>query len=365
MNGIIDLSVVIPYYRGYEYIDRLVQSLLPIKHSKEIIIIDDGSNDDSFAKLMSRYNECSEVVLVTKKNEGIAGTRNYGVGLAKGEYILFCDQDDVAVPETIDKALQLGKENSCDACFWSTGLLYDDVRGKVKYDSVFSDTVLDSRQDIDDALVSLIICKPSKWFSSVGHLWSGLYSKEFIRSNDIKFKRYIAYDDDRVFLVSFLSSAKKVQLLSDIGYFWYQNRTSRSHSSGIVNDYSRKQKEYEKFCIGQVEKTGLSEKSMRMIKMYLEQKLIVDAIYQWAKLPGGNSKKNERNEILKNFRSIDHNNFETYMLGNNKRRKISFGLIKRGSVSRAFLYNRFYVKWERAKAVLGGIKWNAITRLSK
>lgn len=89
------ISVIVPIYNGEKYIDRCVGSLLQqtIKEI-EIILIDDGSSDDSFQKCLKWKDKDSRIICIHQKNAGVSAARNRGIQEATGKYIGFCDIDD-------------------------------------------------------------------------------------------------------------------------------------------------------------------------------------------------------------------------------------------------------------------------------
>ncbi|QGU87847.1 glycosyltransferase family 2 protein [Erwinia sorbitola] len=90
------LSVIIPAYNVANYIVECVDSLLAqIPAPNELIIINDGSTDDTLARIEKRYAAQEQVHIVTIPNGGLGQARDYGIALAQGQYIFCCDPDDV------------------------------------------------------------------------------------------------------------------------------------------------------------------------------------------------------------------------------------------------------------------------------
>lgn len=90
------LSVIIPAYNVANYIIECVDSLLAqIPAPNELIIINDGSTDDTLARIEKRYALEEQVRIVTIPNGGLGHARDYGIALAQGQYIFCCDPDDV------------------------------------------------------------------------------------------------------------------------------------------------------------------------------------------------------------------------------------------------------------------------------
>lgn len=90
-----DISIIVPVYNVEKYLDRCLESLLEQeKVETEILIIDDGSTDNS-GKISDIYQKkYNNIYVYHKKNEGLGLTRNYGMDRARGDYILFVDSDD-------------------------------------------------------------------------------------------------------------------------------------------------------------------------------------------------------------------------------------------------------------------------------
>lgn len=90
------LSIIIPIYNSANYLDKCLNSLQKqIGSTEEIILINDGSTDNSLEICKTFKNKIStNVILINKKNEGIALSRNLGLKLATGDYILWIDSDD-------------------------------------------------------------------------------------------------------------------------------------------------------------------------------------------------------------------------------------------------------------------------------
>ena len=89
------ISIIVPIYNVEKYLKRSLDSLVnQTLEDIEIILVDDGSTDNSH-KIAEDYKEnYSNVLLVTKENGGLSDARNFGLQYASGEYIAFIDSDD-------------------------------------------------------------------------------------------------------------------------------------------------------------------------------------------------------------------------------------------------------------------------------
>lgn len=95
VNKNILFSIIVPIYNVEQYLNQCIDSILIQSFSNfELILVNDGSTDNSIA-ICSKYKETDErVVLIDKKNEGLSASRNKGLLEASGEYIVFVDSDD-------------------------------------------------------------------------------------------------------------------------------------------------------------------------------------------------------------------------------------------------------------------------------
>ena len=102
-------SCIIPTFNNGDLIKKCIDSILLNKLKKEIIIIDDGSTDDT-AKICKRYQKKnSSIKYIRQRNQGVSAARNKGVKIAKGDFIFFLDSDDYVSNnflEIVDKYLK-------------------------------------------------------------------------------------------------------------------------------------------------------------------------------------------------------------------------------------------------------------------
>ena len=100
------LSIIVPVYNRENYIESCLKTLLQIQSDEiEIIIVDDGSIDNSL-DLCRGYEKIDKRINVYhKENGGVSSARNYGINHASGEYLMFVDSDDMICVETIFRIL--------------------------------------------------------------------------------------------------------------------------------------------------------------------------------------------------------------------------------------------------------------------
>ncbi len=98
------VSIIIPLYNSEKYVEETITSAIgQTWENKEIIIIDDGSTDNSLN--IARLYACNRVKVFTQTNSGASSARNNGLSEARGDYIQFMDADDLLAPDKIEKQL--------------------------------------------------------------------------------------------------------------------------------------------------------------------------------------------------------------------------------------------------------------------
>ena len=122
------VSVVIPTYNRGASIGRAIDSALAQSVPVEIIVVDDGSTDDT-AERLRRYGD--RIRVITQTNQGVAPARNRGVAEARGEFVAFLDSDDEWLPHKLERQLALMDANP-EVALVAAAVEYVDDRGMVR-----------------------------------------------------------------------------------------------------------------------------------------------------------------------------------------------------------------------------------------
>jgi len=103
------ISVIVPTYNRAQQLPRALDSILCQSCSpKEIIVVDDGSTDETSALMTSEY---PEIVFIQQQNTGVSSARNVGIKRASGDWIAFLDSDDEWLPEKLEIQMKVLYEN--------------------------------------------------------------------------------------------------------------------------------------------------------------------------------------------------------------------------------------------------------------
>ncbi|MCC4464824.1 glycosyltransferase [Limosilactobacillus reuteri] len=109
------ISVIIPVYNDEKYLEQCVESVLTQSyHNLEVILVDDGSTDATPAICEEFRRQDDRIRVIYKQNEGVGASRNTGLAMATGDYILFIDHDDWLLEDHIQKLYDLLKNNQAD-----------------------------------------------------------------------------------------------------------------------------------------------------------------------------------------------------------------------------------------------------------
>ena len=203
------ISVIIPVYNAQDGIKRCVDSLLNQSFKNfEIILLNDGSKDNSLNILKEYELKYSFVRVIDKQNEGVAVTRNKGILLAEGEYTMFMDNDDFVDSDYIETFYQAIHEKKLDLVIGG-------------YKRVNQANQIIFSQDIQQSEWSkYIIMAP----------WAKIYRTEFLKTNNLEFFDY-GIGEDIIFNLAAYKTTDKIGLLDYKGYNWYYNNLSVSNTS--------------------------------------------------------------------------------------------------------------------------------------
>lgn len=109
------MSVIIPNYNGALYLKEAVNSVLEQDYvNKEVIVVDDGSTDNS-VELLKEFG--SKIILIESKNNGASTARNIGISAAKGEYLAFLDSDDIWVINKLHLQMEYMRAHELDLVY--------------------------------------------------------------------------------------------------------------------------------------------------------------------------------------------------------------------------------------------------------
>lgn len=230
------ISIIIPAYKVEDYIGDCLTSIVSdaaaTEETVEVLVIDDGSPDNSGAIAESFTVEYPFVRVIHKANGGVAAARNTGIEAAKGQWLYFVDSDDWLVQDAFGVILQRCKEYA-DADM----ILFDawqNQRGEERAWEHFSrEQVWTKEQDIRRMQRGVLYypCAFKDTKVPLAAPWDKVFKASFIRENGLHFRSELKVLDDMIFSMEVLGRAKKVAYCKDRIYHY------RYVPSSITNSY--------------------------------------------------------------------------------------------------------------------------------
>lgn len=208
------ISIVVPIYNSGKYIRACIDSILQQSFADfELILIDDGSTDDSF-DICKEYKD-PRIILKRIENKGVSHARNIGLSFAKGNYITFVDSDDTLPRSALFILNEAIKTNNVDMVTGAHALLYGSK--KIPHSQRLSPGIYEYKdlQDrmIDDGTLSGFM---------LGSVCGSLYRMEIIKKYRIRFNENIKNNEDGLFNFDFAVKSKNFLVVNDIVYFYHQ-----------------------------------------------------------------------------------------------------------------------------------------------
>lgn len=206
------ISIIVPVYNTEEYIGECIESILNQTYTNfELILVNDGSTDDSLDICRQYEGKDMRVKILNKTNGGVSSARNFGLREATGDFISFVDSDDIIRPDYLEYLVSNVED---DIDFIQSGILYfDNISRKVIGKEDLQEQLCIERSTSGGcfklATMPLITSPVSK-----------LYRTSIINNNKVFFVENITYGEDRDFNLKFISYVQKAKSIDYIGYYY-------------------------------------------------------------------------------------------------------------------------------------------------
>lgn len=227
-------SIVVPCYNAETYIDRCLKSIAKQTYTNyEILIIDDGSKDNTINIIKKNEKFFDNCKVITKKNEGVSSARNIGINNAINEFIIFIDSDD-----WVDSSyLQIVNEkiNSLDCDLIVMDYYKETHRRSDKILQGKFEVIKDRLRFLQRSEGSRIqknteILKHLKSFMNLydmNVIWNKIYKREIIVKGNIEFLESQKIGEDLIFNLEYISCSENTLLLEE-KFYHYQLLTNSS-----------------------------------------------------------------------------------------------------------------------------------------
>ena len=226
------LSIVIPYYNSDAWIGPLLDSLLDQdipSDDYEIFVVDDGSTEPPVV-LQQYADRHSNLRVFRQENQGVSAARNIGIDHTSGEWVFFCDSDDLVRRKALGKMLSLACEARLDILFWNFLRVGSDVNaeeGRACFDQL---SPVQSGWDY-------LIDPPADFSPSVSRY---IVRREVLVSNQLRFREGMFYQEDALFRLDLMPVVGRAAHVDVDFYFYIQRESSAVHS--------QKRQHYERYA---------------------------------------------------------------------------------------------------------------------
>lgn len=212
------VSVIIPVYNAERYIKRCVDSVRRQLYSDlEIILVNDGSSDQSLDVLRQISEEDNRIVVIDQQNRGASGARNTGLDAATGEYIVFIDSDDIVPNGYIQDLYDRLQESSCDLSICGYTDIYPD-HSVVHVLDKESCGKLTGELNRDMCLIRQFIYSP----------WMKMYRNSILSEYRIRFDEDLVTSEDQYFNFEYYEHVRSYAFVNKGSYQYYREGSALS-----------------------------------------------------------------------------------------------------------------------------------------
>lgn len=219
----VKVSIVIPVYNSSKYLDKCINSIINQSYSNiEVVLIDDGSKDDSGSICDNYAKKDNRVHVYHQKNSGVSTARNNGISKANGDYVTFIDSDDFVHQDYIQKLVDNLKSDSLSVCQIENYYGRDIVENKDD-----KNIVLNKNQFIELCTMYLLNTPCCK-----------LYNLDIIKKSKILFDTKLSLGEDLLFNLDYLKNVNGIVITNRKLYYYRKddnNTLSTAYNPDMLN----------------------------------------------------------------------------------------------------------------------------------
>lgn len=275
------LSIIIPVHNTEQYLAECLESVLSeINADDEIILVENGSIDHSWEMCQKYAEQYREVKAVQIETAGVSKARNYGIRLAKGDWITFLDSDDCIDSSLIHMAGKLKNNSDIDVILFHYCYLYENDSEKL--------SVSESLKPVDSDLLRRGVLEFGKYEAkinkyayldnmSIWTCWGKLYRKKLIDDHKIRFPEGIILSEDTAFVFQVYCSTDRIYA-SQMNAYYYRitpGSVSRNVSLKMISNNHHLREWLIQYVSGHCLEKTLEEE----ISVFLARKFIEECLY--------------------------------------------------------------------------------------
>lgn len=222
------ISIIVPIYNVEKCVDKCIKSIVEQTYKNlEIILVDDGSTDNSGALCDEWAEKDDRIIVIHKENEGLSDARNSGLKISTGKYVGFIDGDDWIEPDMYDYLYQLLTDNDADISVCEHYIAYDSEQ--LEAGGALSSDI--NVYDRKNALWELIQDETIHSFA-----WDKLYKADLFENIAYPTRRYV---QDMFTTYKLFEKCNKIVFGHEPKYYYYQRKNSIQKTRGEKLDWDQ------------------------------------------------------------------------------------------------------------------------------
>ncbi|MCQ2815110.1 MAG: glycosyltransferase [Bacilli bacterium] len=234
------VSIIVPVYNSAKYLYQCLNSIKNQTFSDfELILIDDGSNDESYDICKNFCLNEKRAILYHNENHGVSYSRNFGICHSNCEFICFVDSDDVVDKDFVEKMYSRIKGKDIVFCRFS---MFSEFNLKTKYFENNLSNLVHSPSSLQYLLVGDKYSNKNNLIETnkvFGSCCRSMFRKNIIQKYNIKFPENVVLGEDTVFLMNYLLCCKNAYLVDEYLYFYRIscNSAVKKYATNYVSNF--------------------------------------------------------------------------------------------------------------------------------
>lgn len=226
------VSIIVPIYNSQLTIDRCIKSILAQSYSNlDIILINDGSIDDSLYICEGYAKEDKRISLLNQKNSGPSKARNVGLNVAKGDYVLFIDSDDYVETDLVEKCVNVFRTYECDMVIF--GFCYESESKKRIHSFTYKNGLYEGSH-YDDLAIDLIDDNSAARIPAYSPI--RMTKSSVFKDKGLRFNESIVRSEDYLFWTQVYFCISSLYIMGDTILYHYV-KTSNSITNRYLPNY--------------------------------------------------------------------------------------------------------------------------------
>lgn len=217
------VTIVIPVYNNELTVINCLNSLFNQTYKNiEIVIINDGSSDNSLEVVKEVTNNIQNTIIISQENQGVSSARNTGIEHSHGKYIMFSDGDDEVLPDMIENYVYEAEKNNADVVIGGIIFIKNGER-KV---------VLPPDEKYSPEIPIKYLVEGHRGI--FGHVPNKMYRRRFLNENKLRFPTNISVQEDLLFALSVYDVARTIRQIQYAGYLYNMPEKAKDISMRVL-----------------------------------------------------------------------------------------------------------------------------------